>query len=322
MRAIRVHEIGGPEVLRPEDLPEPVPGPGQAQVRIEAIGVNFIEVYQRCGLYPGPLPSTPGSEAAGVVVAVAPDVAHLRPGDRVASVSFAGSYAAFALAGAERLVKLPDGVTPRQAAAVMLQGMTAHYLVHSTYPLKPGDTCLVHAAAGGVGLLLTQLAKRLGARVIGTVSTREKAALAREAGADEVVLYAEQDFAVEVKRLTGGRGVQVVYDSVGRTTFEQSLRSLAPRGMMALFGQSSGPVPPFDPQRLNQLGSLFLTRPKLNDHLLTRGELLSRAYDVLGRVADGTLRVRIDREVPLARAAEAHQALEARATAGKVLLIP
>jgi NADPH2:quinone reductase len=322
MRAIRVHEIGGPEVLRPEELPEPVPGPGQAQVRIEAIGVNFIEVYQRCGLYSVPLPGTPGSEAAGVVVAVAPDVAELRPGDRVASVSFAGSYAAFALAAAERLVKLPDGVTPRQAAAVMLQGMTAHYLVHSTYPLKPGDTCLVHAAAGGVGLLLTQLAKRLGARVIGTVSTREKAALAREAGADEVVLYAEQDFAVEVKRLTGGRGVQVVYDSVGRTTFEQSLRSLAPRGMMALFGQSSGPVPPFDPQRLNQLGSLFITRPKLNDHLLTRGELLSRADDVLGRVADGTLRVRIDREVPLARAAEAHQALEARATAGKVLLIP
>jgi NADPH2:quinone reductase len=322
MRAIRVHEIGGPEVLRPEELPEPVPGPGQAQVRIEAIGVNFIEVYQRCGLYSVPLPGTPGSEAAGVVVAVAPDVAELRPGDRVASVSFAGSYAAFALAAADRLVKLPDGVTPRQAAAVMLQGMTAHYLVHSTYPLKPGDTCLVHAAAGGVGLLLTQLAKRLGARVIGTVSTREKAALAREAGADEVVLYAEQDFAVEVKRLTGGRGVQVVYDSVGRTTFEQSLRSLAPRGMMALFGQSSGPVPPFDPQRLNQLGSLFLTRPKLNDHLLTRGELLSRADDVLGRVADGTLRVRIDREVPLARAAEAHQALEARATAGKVLLIP
>jgi len=322
MRAIRVHEIGGPEVLRPEELPEPVPGPGQAQVRIEAIGVNFIEVYQRCGLYSVPLPGTPGSEAAGVVVAVAPDVAELRPGDRVASVSFAGSYAAFALAAADRLVKLPDGVTPRQAAAVMLQGMTAHYLVHSTYPLKPGDTCLVHAAAGGVGLLLTQLAKRLGARVIGTVSTREKAALAREAGADEVVLYAEQDFAVEVKRLTGGRGVQVVYDSVGRTTFEQSLRSLAPRGMMALFGQSSGPVPPFDPQRLNQLGSLFLTRPKLNDHLLTRGELRSRADDVLGRVADGTLRVRIDREVPLARAAEAHQALEARATAGKVLLIP
>jgi NADPH2:quinone reductase len=322
MRAIRVHEIGGPEVLRPEELPEPVPGPGQAQVRIEAIGVNFIEVYQRCGLYSVPLPGTPGSEAAGVVVAVAPDVAELRPGDRVASVSFAGSYAAFALAAAERLVKLPDGITPRQAAAVMLQGMTAHYLVHSTYPLKPGDTCLVHAAAGGVGLLLTQLAKRLGARVIGTVSTREKAALAREAGADEVVLYAEQDFAVEVKRLTGGRGVQVVYDSVGRTTFEQSLRSLAPRGMMALFGQSSGPVPPFDPQQLNQLGSLFLTRPKLNDHILTRGELLSRADDVLGRVADGTLRVRIDREVPLARAAEAHQALEARATTGKVLLIP
>lgn len=322
MRAIRVHEIGGPEVLRLEELPEPSPGPGQAVVRIEAIGVNFIEVYQRVGLYKVPLPGTPGSEAAGVVVAVAADVADLRPGDRVASTSFAGAYAAFALAAAERLVKLPDGVTTRQAAAVLLQAMTAHYLVHSTYALKPGDTCLVHAAAGGVGPLLTQLAKRLGARVIGTVSTREKAAVAREAGADEVVLYTEQDFEVEVKRLTGGRGVQVVYDSVGRTTFEKSLRSLAPRGMMALFGQSSGPVPPFDPQQLNQLGSLFLTRPKLNDHILTRGELRSRANDVLGRVADGTLRVRIDREVPLARAAEAHRALEARATTGKVLLIP
>ena len=322
MQAIRVHEIGGPEVLRPEELPEPTPGPGQALVRIEAIGVNFIEVYQRSGLYKVPLPWTPGSEAAGVVTAVAADVAELRPGDRVASTSFAGSYAAFALAAAERLVKLPDGVTTRQAAAVMLQGMTAHYLVHSAHALKPGDTCLVHAAAGGVGLLLVQLAKRLGARVIGTVSTPEKAALARDAGADEVVLYTEQDFEVEVKRLTGGRGVQVVYDSVGRTTFEQSLRSLAPRGMMALFGQSSGPVPPFDPQRLNALGSLFLTRPKLNDYILTRGELLSRAGDVLNGVADGTLRVRIDREVPLARAAEAHQALEARATTGKVLLIP
>ena len=322
MQAIRVHEIGGPEVLRLENLPEPAPGPGQALVRIEAIGVNFIEVYQRYGLYKVPLPATPGSEAAGVVAAVAADVADLRPGDRVASTSFAGAYAAFALAPAERLVKLPDGVSTRQAAAALLQGMTAHYLVHSTYALKPGDACLVHAAAGGVGLLLTQLAKRLGARVIGTVSTREKAALAREAGADEVVLYTEQDFEVEVKRLTGGRGVQVVYDSVGRTTFEQSLRSLAPRGMMALFGQSSGAVPPFDPQRLNALGSLFLTRPKLNDYVLNRAELLSRASDVLGGVADGTLRVRVDREVPLARAAEAHQALEARATTGKVLLIP
>jgi NADPH2:quinone reductase len=322
MRAIRVHETGGPEVLRPEELPEPSPGPGQALVRIEAIGVNLIEIYQRRGLYKVPLPATPGTEAAGVVVAVAADVADLRPGDRVASVSFSGSYSAFALAAAERLVKLPDGVTTHQAAAALLQAMTAHYLVHSTHALKPGDTCLVHAAAGGVGLLLTQLAKRLGARVIGTVSTREKAALAREAGADEVVLYTEQDFDVEVKRLTGGRGVQVVYDSVGLTTFEKSLRSLAPRGMMALFGQSSGPVPPFDPQRLNQLGSLFLTRPKLNDYVLTRGELLSRANEVLGRVADGTLRVRIDREVPLARAAEAHQALEARATTGKVLLVP
>ena len=317
-----MHETGGPEVLRPEEVPEPTPGPGQARVRIDAIGVNFIEVYQRRGLYKVPLPATPGGEAAGVVTEVAPDVEGLKPGDRVASVGFAGSYAAGAIAPAERLVKLPAGVSTRQAAAVMLQGMTAHYLVDTTYALKPGDTCLVHAAAGGVGLLLTQLAKRAGARVIGTVSTREKAEVAREAGVDEVVLYVEQDFEAEVKRLTGGRGVRVAYDSVGLTTFEKSLRSLAPRGMMALFGQSSGPVPPFDPQRLNQLGSLFLTRPKLQDYLLTREELLSRANDVLGAVADGALRVRIDREVPLARAAEAHQALEARATIGKVLLIP
>src|SRR5262245_17303860 len=322
MRAIRVRATGGPEVMRLEELPEPVPGPGQARVRIEAIGVNFIEVYQRVGLYKVPLPRTPGGEAAGVVEAVAPDVTDPRPGDRVASTSFEGSYGESALSAAERLVKLPDGVTTRQGAAAMLQGMTAHYLVHSTYPLKPGDTCLVHAAAGGVGLLLTQMAKRLGARVIGTVSTREKAARAQDAGADEVVLYGEQDFEAEVRRLTGGRGVQVVYDSVGRTTFEKSLRSLAPRGMMALFGQSSGPVPPFDPQQLNQLGSLFLTRPKLPDHVLTREELQARARDVLGQVADGTLRVRVDREVPLERAAEAHQALEARATTGKVLLIP
>jgi len=322
MRAIRVNEAGGPEVLRIEEVSPPTPGVGELLIDVEATGVNFIEIYQRRGLYQVPMPATPGGEGAGVVTAVAPDVESLAPGDRVASVSFAGSYAESALASAERLVKLPDGVHTRQAAAVMLQGMTAHYLVHTTYALKPGDTCLVHAAAGGVGLLLTQLARRAGARVIGTVSTREKAEVARDAGADEVVLYAEQDFEAEVKRMTGGRGVQVAYDSVGRDTFEKSLRSLAPRGMMALFGQSSGPVPPLDPQQLNQLGSLFLTRPKLQDYVRTRAELLSRVADVLGAVADGTLRVRIDREVPLARAAEAHRALEARATTGKVLLIP
>lgn len=322
MRAIRVHQPGGPDVLRDEAVPDPAPGPGQALVRIEAIGVNFIELYQRRGLYQVALPATPGSEAAGVVAAVGAGVTVVAPGDRVASTSVLGAYAELALAPAERLVKLPAAVTTRQAAAVMLQGMTAHYLATATYPLKPGDTCLVHAAAGGVGLLLTQIAKRRGARVIGTTSTREKAALAREAGADHVVPYGEQDFEAEVKRLTNGRGVQVVYDSVGKTTFEKSLRSLAPRGMMALFGQSSGPVPPFDPQVLNRLGSLFLTRPTLAHYVATREELLARANQVLGWVADGTLRLRVDREFRLAEAADAHRALEGRATAGKLLLVP
>jgi NADPH2:quinone reductase len=322
MKAIRVHETGGPEVLRSDDLPDPIPGPGQALIRIEAIGVNFIEVYQRRGLYRVALPVTPGSEAAGVVTAIGDGVRELAPGDRVASTDVAGAYAEVAVAPAERLVKLPSAVPTRQAAAVMLQGMTAHYLATSTFPLSPGDTCLVHAAAGGVGLLLCQIAKRRGARVIGTVSTPAKAALARAAGADEVVLYTERDFEPEVKRITGGHGVRVVYDSVGHTTFEQSLRSLAPRGMMVLFGQSSGPVGPFDPQVLNRLGSLFLTRPTLGHHVATREELLARANDVLGWVADGTLRVRVDREFPLARAADAHRALESRATAGKLLLIP
>jgi len=249
MKAIRLHAYGGPEALRLEELPRPEPGPGQALVRIEAAGVNFIEVYQRRGLYPVALPVTPGGEGAGTVVSIGEGVTALAPGDRVASVNLAGAYARYAVAPAERLIRLPDGVTTRQGAAAMLQGMTAHYLACSTYPLKSGDTCVVHAAAGGVGLLLCQIAKRRGARVIGTVSTGAKAALARQAGADEVILYAEQDFEAEVKRLTGGRGAQVVYDSVGLTTFDRSLRSLAPRGTLALFGQSSGPVPPFDRRR-------------------------------------------------------------------------
>ena len=322
MKAIRVHEPGGPEVMRLEDLPRPEPGPGQALIRIEAIGVNFIEVYQRRGLYPVPMPSTPGSEAAGAVVAVGAGVTGLAAGDLVASTDLGGTYAEFALAAADRLVRLPSGVTPRQAAAAMLQGMTAHYLACSTRPLAPGDTCLVHAAAGGVGLLLCQIAKRRGARVLGTVSTPEKAALAREAGADEVIRYTEQDFEAEVKRLTAGRGVQVVYDSVGQTTFEQSLRSLAPRGTLALFGQSSGPVAPVDPQILNRLGSLYLTRPTLGHYVATRAELMTRAGEVLGWVRDGSLRLRVDRELPLAQAAAAHRALESRATMGKLLLIP
>jgi NADPH:quinone reductase len=322
MKAIRIHEYGGPEVYRYEDVPEPVAGAGQALVAIEAVGVNFIEVYQRTGLYPVPLPATPGSEAAGTVVALGPGVPGFAVGDRVAWQGGAGAYAERAVVPAERLVRLPEGVSARQGAAAMLQGMTAHYLACSTFPLRPGDTCLVHAAAGGVGLLLCQIAKRRGARVIGTVSTEEKAALARGAGADEVIRYTEQDFEAEVKRLTGGAGVQVVYDSVGRTTFERSLRCLAPRGTLALFGQSSGPVTPFDPQVLARSGSLYLTRPVLGDYTATRAELLERAGEVLGWVREGTLRLRVGRELPLSQAAEAHRALQGRATTGKLLLIP
>jgi NADPH2:quinone reductase len=322
MKAIRIHEHGDPEVYRYEDVPDPVAGAGQALVAVEAVGVNFIEVYQRTGLYPVPLPATPGSEGAGTVVALGPDVSGFAVGDRVAWQGGAGAYAERAAVPIERLVRLPEGVSAKQGAAAMLQGMTAHYLACSTFPLKPGDTCLVHAAAGGVGLLLCQIARRRGARVIGTVSTGEKAALARGAGADEVVRYTEQDFEAEVRRLTGGAGVQVVYDSVGRTTFERSLRCLAPRGTLVLFGQSSGPIGPFDPQVLARSGSLYLTRPVLANYTATRAELLQRAGEVLGWVRDGTLRLRVERELPLSRAAEAHRALEGRATTGKLLLIP
>ena len=322
MKAIRIHEHGGPEALRLEEVPEPVPGPGQVLFRVEAAGVNFIEVYQRTGLYRVTLPATPGSEAAGTVAAVGPGVTEFHAGDAVASQNVLGAYAEYALAPAERVVRLPPGVTTRLGAAVMLQGMTAHYLACSTYPLGKGDACLIHAAAGGVGLLLTQIAKLRGARAIGTASVREKAALAKEAGAEDVILYTEEDFAAAVARLTRGAGVRVVYDSVGRTTFDKSLECLAPRGMMVLFGQSSGPVPPFDPQILNRRGSLFLTRPTLNHYVATRAELLERAGEVLGWVRDGKLRVRISRELPLSQAAEAHRQLEARATTGKVLLIP
>lgn len=322
MKAIRIHAPGGPEVMRVEEVEPPTPGPGQARVRVEAAGVNFVDVYHRTGLYKVPMPYTLGQEGAGVVDAVGPDVTTVRVGDRVAWTSVPGSYAAQALVPAERLVPVPDGVTTRQAAAVMLQGLTAEYLATATYPLKPGDTCLLHAAAGGVGLLLTQIAKRRGARVIGTVSTQAKAELARGAGADQVIRYTEEDFEAEVKRITNGAGVQVVYDSVGRTTFEKGLNCLARRGMMVLFGQSSGPIGPFDPQVLNAKGSLYLTRPSLVHYIATRDELLARANRVLGWVADHALRVRIDREFPLAEAGEAHRALEARQTSGKVLLIP
>jgi NADPH2:quinone reductase len=322
MKAIRVHRLGGPDVLTLETVDDPVPGAGEALVRMESIGVNFMDVYVRKGLYKSTLPFTPGSEGAGTVVAVGTGVLDVRVGDRVASQSFLGSYAELALARADRLVLLPDGSTARDGAAAMLQGMTAHYLAASTHTLQAGDICLVHAAAGGVGLLLCQIARRHGAFVIGTMSTEAKAALARQAGANETILYTKQDFVAEVKRITGGAGVQVVYDSVGATTFLKGLDCLAPRGMMALFGQSSGPVAPIDPQLLNQKGSLFLTRPTLAHYVATAAELRWRAGEVLGWVRDGSLRLRIDRELPLARAGDAHRALEARETTGKVLLQP
>jgi NADPH2:quinone reductase len=289
---------------------------------MEATGVNFIEIYQRMGLYTLPLPFTPGSEGAGSVVGIGAGVTTVRIGDRVASQELRGSYAELAVAAADRVIALPDAIDMRTGAAAMLQGMTAHYLATSTYPLRRGDWCLVHAAAGGVGLLLCQLAAQRGARVIGTVSTAAKEALAHEAGAHEVIRYTEQDFVAEVRRITGNRGVQVVYDSVGKTTFDGSLDSLTRRGMLVLFGQSSGPVPPVDPQILNRKGSLYLTRPSLGAYVATREELVARASDVLGWIAKGSLKVRIDRSCPLGQAAEAHRALESRATMGKVLLIP
>jgi NADPH2:quinone reductase len=322
MKAIRIHAHGGPEVLQLDEIPVPVPGPGQALVRIEAAGVNFIDIYHRTGLYKVQLPYVPGQEGAGVVTAVGPDVAGVATGDRVAYTGVPGAYAELAAVPVDRLVPLPAGVTFRQAAAVLLQGITAQYLATSTYRLAAGEACLVHAAAGGLGLLLCQIAKRLGARVIGTVSTEAKAELARAAGADEVILYTQQDFEAEVKRLTGDAGLQVVYDSVGKTTFDKSLNCLARRGMLVLCGQSSGPVPPLDPQVLNQKGSLYLTRPTLAHYTATREELLARAGDVLGWVADGSLAVRIGREYPLAEAAEAQRALAGRETTGKVLLLP
>jgi NADPH2:quinone reductase len=320
MKSIQVKEPGGPEKMQLVDIATPTPGPGQALVRIAASGVNFIDVYFRMGLYKADSPIVLGNEAAGTVEAVGPGVTEVAPGDRVAYAMARGSYAEYALVPAAQLVHIPDGLDFQTAAAAMLQGMTAHYLTHSTYPLKSGDTCLVHAAAGGAGGLTVQMAKMLGARVLGTVSTEEKARIAREHGVDEIILYTEQDFQAEARRLTGGRGVDVVYDSVGQSTFEKSLGSLRPRGLLALFGQSSGPVPPFDPTILNTRGSLFLTRPSLAHHVLTREELLWRAGDVLGWIASGKLKLRIDRTYPLAAAADAHRDLESRRTAGKLLL--
>jgi NADPH2:quinone reductase len=322
MRAIRVHQFGGPEAMKLEELPTPQPGPGQALVRIEAAGVNFIDVYQRTGAYKNPLPYSLGLEGAGVVEAVGAGVTTVRTGDRVAWTGVPGSYATHNVVPADRLVALPAGVDARAGASAMLQGMTAHYLAHSTYPLKSGDACLIHAAAGGVGLLLCQMARRAGARVIGTVSTEEKAKLAREAGAQDVILYTGQDFEAEVKRLTGGKGLQVVYDSVGRDTFEKGFNCLASRGYMVLYGASSGPVAPLDPQVLNAKGSLFLTRPSLFHYIATRDDLVRRAGDVLGWIQKGELKLRIGATFPLAEAAQAHRDLEGRRTTGKVLLIP
>jgi len=320
MKAIRIHATGGAEVLREQEVPVPVPAAGETLVRLSYAGVNFIDIYKRAGLYKVPLPATLGEEGAGTIEAVGQGVTEVQPGDRVAWASAMGAYAEYAIVPAAKLVRVPLEVDARIAGAVMLQGMTAHYLATSTYPLAKGDRCLIHAAAGGVGLLLVQIAKRRGAYVIGTTGSVEKAALAKQAGADEVVNYTSQDFLEEVRRLTAGRGVQVIYDSVGKTTFLRGLDALAPRGMMVLFGQSSGPVSAVDPQLLNQKGSLFLTRPTLGSYVATREELLWRAGELFEWIGRGELSVRIGAEFPLAAAADAQRALEGRQTTGKVLL--
>ena len=322
MHAIRVNKPGGPDVLQYDEIATPEPKPSEALVQIDVAGVNFIDVYKRAGLYKIPLPATVGEEGAGKVVAVGDDVVDVRVGDRVAWASVLGAYAEYAVVPATRLVPLPSEISATQAAALMLQGMTAHYLVCSTYALRPGDRCLVHAAAGGVGLLLVQIAKKRGVRVIATVGSEAKGELAREAGADDIIIYTRQDFVQETKRLTDGRGVHVVYDSVGRTTFLSGLDVLVPRGTMVLFGQSSGPVGAIDPQLLNQKGSLYLTRPTLAHYVASREELLWRARELFTWVASAELKLRIGAEYPLRDAAAAHRALEGRKTTGKVLLRP
>ncbi len=322
MKAIQVKQTGGPEVMELVDLPVPQPKPNEAVVKIQAIGVNFIDVYNREGRYKSPLPFVLGQEAAGTVSAVGSDARGVAVGDRVAYTMALGSYAEYAAVAADRLVKIPAGVSEREAAAALLQGMTAHYLAYDTWPLKKGETALIHAAAGGVGLLLVQMAHNIGARVIGTVSTEEKAKLARAAGADEVILYTQTDFEAETKRLTGGKGVDVVYDSVGKTTFEEGLNLLRPRGMMALYGGSSGPVAPIDPLVLTQKGSIFLTRPSLGAYVISPEELQQRAGAVFGMIRDGKLKLRIEHVYPLAQAQQAHRDLEGRKTTGKLLLIP
>jgi NADPH2:quinone reductase len=326
MKAIQISQTGGPEVLVPVDLPIPKPKPNEALVQIKAAGVNFIDVYLREGRYPAQLPFVNGQEAAGVVTELGSEVASIQlgvqPGDRVAYSSVPGSYAEYAAVPANRLIKIPDEVSFEQAAAAMLQGMTAHYLLRSTYKLQPGETALIHAAAGGVGLLLVQMAKKIGARVIGTAGTKDKAQLAREAGADECIIYTEADFETETRRLTGGKGVNVVYDGVGKETFDKDLNVLVPRGYLVLFGGSSGAVPPFNLIKLSQKGSLFITRPTLAHYTLTREELEWRANDVLQMIASSDLKLRIHKAYPLEEAAQAHRDLEGRKTTGKLLLVP
>ena len=322
MKAIQIRATGGPEVLETAELEIPVPGPGQVLIRIEAIGVNFIEIYFRKGTYKAALPLIPGSEAAGTVEELGSGVNGFKPGDLVASVSVLGSYAEYALVPAAQLIKVPADLNPEKAAAAMLQGMTAHYLAYSTYPLKAGETALVHAGAGGVGMLLTQIAKRIGARVITTVSSEAKAELSREAGASDVINYTDQDFEAEVKRLTNGKGVDVVFDSVGKTTFEKSLNCLRPRGLLALFGGSSGPVPPFDLIQLSGKGSLYITRPTLWHYVATRSELEWRAGEILGWAAKGELKLRTEHVYSLTDAAQAQADMETRKTTGKILLEP
>ena len=322
MKAIRIHRAGGPETLQLEEVPQPEPARGEVRVRLEAIGVNYIDTYHRTGLYPLDLPFTPGIEGAGVVEEVGPAVEDVRVGDRVAFANSLGAYCGQKVVAAKALARLPEGMDSRTAAAAMVQGITAHYLTRSTFPLRPGNKVLVHAAAGGVGLLLVQLAKRFGATVFGTVGNREKAEAATAAGADHVILYTQTNFATEIEKLTNGEGVDVVYDSVGKETYERSMACLVPRGMLVLFGNASGPVPPIDPLALAKGGSIFLTRPTVAHYIRDRGEFLGRVDEIFAWIQSGELRLTVDRALPLSEAAEAHRLLEGRKTKGKLLLVP
>ena len=322
MKAIRIHQVGGPETMQLEEIPQPEPARGETRVRLEAIGVNYIDTYHRTGLYPLNLPFTPGIEGAGVVEEVGPSVEDFSVGDRVAFANSLGSYSEEKVVAVKDLAKLPEGMESRTAAAAMVQGITAHYLTHSTFPLEPGHKVLIHAAAGGVGLLLVQLAKRLGATVFGTVSNEEKAEAARAAGADHVILYTQTDFATAVKKLANGKGVDVVYDSVGKETYERSMACLVPRGMLVLYGNASGPVPPIDPLTLGKAGSIFLTRPTIAHYTRDRREFLGRVEEIFSWIQSDELRLTVDRSLPLSEAAEAHRLLEGRKTKGKLLLVP